>query len=158
MKVTSILILDQNSMWTFRKACSRVAQLENSYKACPDWKTAKLEKKELVFLVKHNSWKYCVVQNKEQITQTTLRAKARNITPWINLNGPVHTTRKIDTNLNYVLCCRQKVANPLSSLCRVVKKKVCPQQSEFVGTLVEDVGVDQTNGDYLFWEEKKHFE
>ena len=54
-----------------------------------------------------------------------------------------------------MLCCRQKVANPLSSLCRVVKKKVCPQQSEFVGDLVEDVGVDQTNGDYPFCDKKK---
>ena len=32
----------------------------------------------------------------------------------------------------------------------VVNKKVCHQQSEFVGTLVTDVGADQTNGDHSF--------
>ena len=32
----------------------------------------------------------------------------------------------------------------------VVNKKVCHQQSEFVGTLVTDVGIDRTNGDYPF--------
>ena len=77
---------------------------------------------------------------------------ARNMS-YINIMikyGSIHTTRKIDSSLNSVLCCRQKVANPLSSLCRVVNKKVCHQRSEFVGTLVKDVGVDQTNGDYPF--------
>ena len=77
---------------------------------------------------------------------------ARNMS-YINIMikyGSIHTTRKIDSSLNSVLSCRQKVTNPLSSLCRVVNKKVCHQQSEFVGTLVTDVGVDQTNPDYLF--------
>ena len=50
----------------------------------------------------------------------------------------------------YCALLSSKVANPLSSLCSVVNKKVCHQQSEFVGTLVTDVGVDQTNGDYPF--------
>ena len=61
---------------------------------------------------------------------------ARNMS-YINIMikyGSIHTTRKIDSSLNSVLCCRQKVANPLSSLCRVVNKKVCHQQSEFIGS------------------------
>ena len=61
---------------------------------------------------------------------------ARNMS-YINIMikyGSIHTTRKIDSSLNSVLCCRQKVTNPLSSLCRVVNKKVCHQQSEFIGS------------------------